>query len=151
MRQMWIVVLALLGAAVGCSHTMDVPKHFVSVDRSDLGPFVERAISADGVVIALRRQDNPSNGTLEFWSEALRNEMVNTQGYQFVKSEDVKSSTSQDGKLMEFAVEQRGTPLTYMMAVYVMRGDVVIVESGGKADEVKKHMTELRKSMLSAR
>ena len=68
---MILVVVAAAFLAGGCGHGIDAPDGFVTVDQ--VGEFETRAVSAEGVVIALRIHDNPEDGTLAFWSTAIQN------------------------------------------------------------------------------
>lgn len=151
MRHAKLITIAILGSALasGC-HNMDTPANFVSVDRSDLGDYKIKTISADGVVVGLKTRPNPKNGTLEFWSEAISNELIG-RGYKLIKSEDVTNSAGTPGKLMEFQTFDRGTTFGYLLAVYVTDMDVLLAEAGGKDQSLKKRSEAIRKSILSAR
>jgi len=135
----------------GCFHTMEAPVNFVSVDRADLGSYTVRAVSADGMVIGLRTQDNPKRGTLAFWAEAVRNELVAGKGYNLVKAEDVTAAPGRPGRLMQFAATDRGADFTYLLAVYVTDYSVLLAEAGGKKEAVAAREEDIRRCLLSAR
>jgi hypothetical protein len=121
------------------------------VAREDLGDYDQRAVSADGVVVGLRTQRTDSPGTLEFWSQAVTNELAATRGYQLVKSEDAASAGGLKCKLMTFHLDLRGNKMTYLLALYVDGREVLIAEAGGKSELVQKQQEQLRQSLLSVK
>jgi len=147
-----IILGAVLGAAMlaGCVRGLELPPNFVAMEKADLGHYDFRAVSADGVVLALSVRDNPKKGTLEFWSEAIRNELTD-RGYSLVKTEAVESSSNVPGTMLTMEEDLRGQKFTYVLAVFVKSREVLIAEAGGKADLVRLRMTEITKSLLSAK
>jgi len=131
----------------GCGRSRGLPAR---VDEPG-GLHQMRAVSADGVVLALRSHDNPRQGTLEFWSEAVKNELVGFRGYKLAGKEAIQSQAGRPGKLLSFATEQKGTMFTYMLAVFVPGRQVLIAEAGGKAQAVQPKAEALKKAMLSVK
>ncbi len=128
-----------------------MPEHFVELDEQRRGDYEVRGMSADGVVIGLRRHANLKNGSLPFWQDALRNELVG-RGYQPTgEMEEITSNGGTTGKLMTFKTTSRGTEFLYVLAMYVQPAQVTTVEAGGKADVVRKHLDALKESMRSVR
>jgi hypothetical protein len=149
----WTTILPAflaVAAAAGCQPAMVLPDGFVPVEEQP-GLHQMRAVSADGVVLALRSHENPKRGTLAFWSEAIKNELVSAKGYKLVREEPVRSQVGRHGVLLTFTTEQKGTPFTYMTAVFVTGGQVLLAEAGGKADAVKPKLKAITKALLSAR
>ncbi len=128
---------------------LDLPSSFVEVDEDEYSMYDMRGVSADGVVVAARRQENPKQGTLEFWSEAIKNELQSSKGYTLTSSDKVTSAKNLPGKLMSFVHEQSGVKFMYLLAVFVKDNDILIAEAGGKVDAVKPHLEEIKKSLLS--
>jgi hypothetical protein len=141
-------VMFLAGCLEG---SMSLPPNFIRVGQTGAGGFVQRGISADGVVVGLRTEKNPMGGTLEFWTEALGNQMTGDHGYKALGREDIKSDTGVPGRLLRFSSDRRGTEFTYLVAVYVQGDDILIAEAGGKADLVEAKMADIRKSLLSVK
>ena len=136
----------------GCAmHTMDIPANFVAVDKSALDGYDVRAVSADGVAVGLRSQSNPKNGSVEFWAEAIQNELTASKGYKLEKEEPLTSASGASGKLLVFSAQQSGADFTYMLAVFVRGDAILIAEAGGKADAVKPKMDALKAALRSAR
>ncbi len=149
-----LVTFALLLSAgaglAGCSPELTVPAGFVEVDEG-YSLYDMRAVSADGVVIALRTEDNPKRGTLAFWAKAVEKEFAARPGYKLVALEKITSATGQAGTLMTFNVIKEATDLTYMIVVYVRPDIVVMVEAGGPSEAVTDIKANLRTAMLSVR
>jgi hypothetical protein len=113
--------------------------------------YVLRAISADGVVVALRRQPNRRNGTLAFWKDAISKELADGRGYELTADEEVASDRGVPGRLLSFAAESRGSKARYLVGIFVDGEDVLVAEAGGKADAVDARADSIRKCLLSAR
>jgi hypothetical protein len=147
-----LIVTALACLAVcGCEPKMKMPVGFVEVPSNQLGIYKQRAVSADGVVIALREEDNHKGANLDFWATAVRNELVERRGYRLVKDEPLSRSgdVAPDGRLFTFAAKRAGVEFTYLTAVYVAGGRVTIAEAGGKAETVSPMLEAIRKSLSS--
>jgi hypothetical protein len=143
---------AALPACGGCAlHTMTLPASFVPVDKDYQGTYLVRGVSADGVVVALRREQNPEHGTLEFWTQAVSNRLVTGRSYKAGASEAVKSDAGVPGRLLAFEDQQQGVSYIYIVAVFVQGTDVLVAEAGGKADVVAPRAAEVRKALLSVR
>lgn len=151
----WTMIALIFGClSTGCRPgptELAMPEDFVELDEQRRGEYDVRGMSADGVVLGLRRHDNLDNGTLAFWQQALHNELIN-RGYKLqAPPETVTSGGGVDGKLMTFKTTSRGTEFLYVLAMYVQPRTVTTVEAGGKADAVREHMDEILKSVRSAR
>ena len=143
--------LALLG---GCGSAMELPASFVELGSQDDGSYgrnyVVRGVSPEGVIIALRKIDNPKNGTLEFWAKAIENEL-SQEGHSLVENSPVRSDAGTGGRLMTFSSVHQGEEFTYMLAIFVEGERILVAEAGGKAVDVKKHAEDINKSLLTAK
>ena len=146
-----VVIAAGVIAYIWTRPCMKLPADFVRVERRKAGPYEVRAIAADGTVVGLRRQWNPENGSLKFWTEAVKRELTDGRGYAATAEEDVKADNGTPGRLMKFSANPRGQDAVYLVALFVTNGDVLVAEAGGTADAMKTHEGELRKCLLSAR
>ena len=149
------IVLAGLAVLGGCGMKMDMPENFVAVSDYDRGTYEVRGVSADGMVLAARSEDNAKNGTLVFWSEAVRRELA-TRNYKLDETEDVKSDRGLAGKLMTFSVKRGGRAFTYMAAVFLKKGlldsgKVIVAEAGGETSAFKPRNDEIRDALLTIR
>jgi len=152
MRCAGLVVLLLCACVLcGCAGTMTLPANFVPVEKDQLGPYLVRGISADGVVIALRCETNPKEGTLDFWVNAVTNQLAGAAGYKLEKSDALTSDAGVPGKLLTFSAQIEGAPFTYLAAVFVKGSTILVAEAGGKTDAVAPKMEEIRKAFLTAK
>jgi len=151
MRSMLTSAIVLAGLMGGCAGQMDLPKHFVAVRADDLGDYHVRGISADGVVVGLRSEDNPTGGTLEFWSDAVAGELTGGRGYKLMETESITARSGLEGRMMTLSTTRSGGEFTYVLGVYIKGPSVLIAEAGGMAGAVEKHLPELREAMLSVR
>ena len=71
MRLAAIAAALALGLLAGCSPGIQWPPGFVEVGKENLGPYAQRAVSADGVVVDLRTEPNPKNAAADFWATAI--------------------------------------------------------------------------------
>lgn len=120
--------LATLGSGCARGFEIQTPDGFAELDRTD--DYRYRATSAEGVVIAVRREKNEPRGSLEFWSSALRSELE-LQGYHFESEKSVKSKDGTAGKQLRYAVTREGRPNALWVTVFVSGSRVLVVEAGG--------------------
>ena len=147
-----VAALAVAAASAGCmAGTMTLPPDFVKVQDRGADSYAVRGISADGVMVALSRQENPPNGTLAFWTEAVTNQMVSGRGYKAAGSEPIASAENVPGRLLTFTTEKQGAAFTYMAAVFVKGNDILIAEAGGRTDVVEPKLADIQKAFRSVK
>ncbi len=151
MRRLFTIAIVASAVLSGCELKIKAPPGFVEVQGQTYDSYDLRSVSADGVVIGLRTEDNPKDGTLDFWATAVRNELVGHRGYKLVKDEPVESVSGAPGRLLTFSANRSGARFTYMAAVYVIGQKVAVIEAGGKANTVAPKTADIRKAMLSIR
>jgi len=150
MRQVTLVVALAAVAAVGCTaHTMTLPANFVPFDKPGGGMYFARGVSADGVVVGLRSEQNRKEGTIDFWAEAVRNQLTEGKGYRFQGGEDVACASGQRGRLLTFTADESGVNFTYLIALFVQPQAVLIAEAGGKTEALKAKTDEIKKAFAS--
>lgn len=149
LKNAWIFALAIPFLAAGCSR-LDIPSGFVAVPAADRGAYQERLISADGVVIGLRTQNNLQNGDLEFWTLAIQNHFSKNMGYASIKAEDIQSPAGRPGRVIEFSSSQSGGMFIYQVGLFVSQYRVTIVEAGGRKEEFDRRRDDVLKSIRSA-
>lgn len=123
------LVFSILALSAGCSRgfSIQTPEGFAELDDGD---YAYRATSAEGVVIAVRREDNDPQGNLAFWSAAVDYEL-RRKGYSAVSSKSVKSASGVSGKQIRYGITREGRPNVLWATVYVTSGNVTVVEAGG--------------------
>jgi hypothetical protein len=122
-------MFSVLALSAGCSRGFEIqtPEGFAELDE---GSYSYRATSAEGVVIAVRREDNDPQGNLAFWSAAVDYEL-RRKGYAAVSSKSVKSASGVPGKQIRYSATRDGRPNVLWATVYVTGGHVTVVEAGG--------------------
>jgi len=137
------LVATLFGS--GCSRGFDIktPDGFAELD--DAEGYRYRATSADGVVLAVRREKNEPKGSLDFWAAAVGNELT-SRGYGKPAVESLKSQNGTAGKKLAFRTVKNGRPSVLWVAVFVSDDRVVVVETGGDAD----HFSQVESKVSAA-
>ena len=151
MRYMITLSTLIVGMLAGCGATMTAPEDFVEVPREQRGAYDFRAISADGAVVAVRRIDNAKKGTLDFWTQAVSNELKVGKGYKLTESKDVRSSSGAPGRLLTLTSRQGGVDYIYMLALYVRPDAVIVAEAAGTTDAIEPKRSAITEALLSAR
>lgn len=129
---LFLVLLAACGPAY-LRGTEDCPTGYVPVDRLH-GEFAGRAISAEGVVIAVRTRDHKPQGTLDFWTSVVKKELIEGKGYAFKSGKDL-----QDGRALLFTAPSAA----YYVALFVRPSRIYTVEIAGPREEVEKGLKAL--------
>lgn len=116
-------VLALLGllALGACAFSMNVPEGFLVRGESR---HALRATTPEGMYILVRDFDDPDEGTLAFWTEALRHDLVENRGYRFVAEHAVQDGAGREGKALQFTTVYEGEPVGYLAALIVVPGSL---------------------------
>lgn len=122
----------------GCAtFSMDTPGAFIELEE-EYSSYGYRSASADGVVVAVRDLENERRGTLEFWSEAIRNRMREGQGYALLEESDVQARGGLRGKQMRFGRDANGTSYIYWVTVFARtegrKPRLWIIEAGGETE-----------------
>ena len=123
----WVLV-ALCG--VGCaSASLDAPAGFARLDASD--EFAWRAVSADGVVLAVRDVPNRPEANLAFWSHTV-DERLRVRGYaRDGEAREVRNRDGVAGTQFRYDRDEEGRAHRYWVTVFVRGSHVYVVEAGG--------------------
>lgn len=144
-----LLLLLLAATACGPSVSLQTPPGFAVLPKQT--EYLYRAASADGVVLAVRAEENKPTGNLDFWSEAL-DRQLRQGGYKpDGKSEDVKSASGIPGRRLKYTRENQGRTYRYWVSVFVTETRVFCVEAGGDEDRFKgKALETIQKASDSA-
>ncbi len=150
-----ITIATILAAALalgGCIHSFDLPAGFARVPtKLDNDIYHTRGVSADGVVIALRAAKKPENSDLDFCAKATVNRLTSAGQYRLVENEEITTEAGLDGRLMTFSTERHGVEFTYVAAVFVTDGELLIAEAGGKTALVKRDWDKIIRAIKTVR
>jgi hypothetical protein len=143
-----LTLSAVLLTFAGCQTQMEVPEGFVRLEQP--GRYDVKAISPDGVSVSARRIDVPDDSTLDFWVEAVGNELT-AGGYTHIQNEDVTDAAGHPGRLLWFDRELEGRRYTYVTGLYTLSNRLLVAEAGGPADAFETRRKAIRESLLSVR
>ena len=82
MQQQRTTLFALAAASLllgACTIQADLPSEFLRLDSQQREL---KAMTADDARLWVREFDDPEDGNLAFWTEALRNDLVDRRGYK---------------------------------------------------------------------
>jgi hypothetical protein len=135
---------ALLALATACGRPFDVKTAPGLVELQHQEPdYQYRAISPEGVVMGVRVVDVDKQGDLEFWTRATTLRMRELEGYALLGAADVKSRDGRPGHELRFGHDEHGKPFLYTLRIFVGRGKLFLVETGGPKKEVEHYQGQL--------
>jgi len=136
---------SLAGGLAGCiAFETTTPAGFVELD--DQQPNYDyRAVSADGVVIAVREIKHDPKGSSEFWVTAIRNQMRDTAGYALIEEKKVTTRSGLQGTQLKFGHDQDGVTMLYDVTIFVTKKYIFLLEFGGTKDEMTRNAANLAK------
>ncbi|MDX9719399.1 MAG: hypothetical protein RBU37_01535 [Myxococcota bacterium] len=149
-----VIVFFAIAFAAGlsaCSSraVLTTPNGFVSLPEDSLyTPVCYKAVSADDVVLLVRRQRDQAKGNVDFWSEAITRELLERQGYELLASRDV-SAGGLSGKLSSFRGAIGNRVFRYELAVFVQDSDVLTVEAGSPEDSYESNAPVIQSAIES--
>ncbi len=129
-RHVAMLAVALSSAFVGgCGTlTMVTPDGFAELD--DQESYDYRATNAEGVAVAVRREDNSPSGDLSFWAGAL-DAHLRRAGSAAVKTTPVEASGGLKGTQLRYTVNRNGRKHVFWLTVFVTESEVITIEAGG--------------------
>lgn len=125
-----VAALALALHGCGAAHPL-TPSGFAAFTASE--PF--RAVSPDGVVYRVHREENPGEAKLAFWKEALTSRMK-AKGYALSTDGDIAGADAAPGYLLELAAPLGLREHGYLIALFVRGDELVVVEASGPAESL---------------
>ena len=140
------IVIAVFGLA-SCAVTPDasIPEGYVSVPTG--GDEILSAVAPTGNRMVVKRHTNPPEGTLEFWRDAVRNELVDGRGYEVVESQGAAGAGGTPAWEMLFRVTRQEGAYLYLVTVRVAGGSVIVAEAGGQEASIRPDLDGLRQAM----
>jgi hypothetical protein len=134
--------ILVMGAA--CVHTQvkgePVPQGFARYTKTR----EIKAVSPEGVTYRVRSEANKPFAQLPFWKEALKKRMLDA-GYIFLGEAPV-TADKREGYLLELTAPYGQQDYTYLIAVFALKREIVIVEAAGEVTE----LTARRDDILAA-
>ena len=137
---------ALVVTGCGAGFSITTPAGFAELD--DQEHYGYRATNPQGVVIAVRREENAPYGDLSFWSGAV-DAHLRRNGYTAVKAIDVKTADNIPGKQIRYRATRGGRDHAFWVTVFVTETVVVTVEVGGDVEFFEQLEKPLTKALAS--
>ncbi len=138
-------LLALCLALPGCgaSFTAATPPGFVDLGDDPSERYDYRAITPDGLVMAVRDIEHDPRGELTFWTQAVENHMRQKGGYALLQTRDVKSADGLGGKQLRFGHDEGSKPHLYFVTIFVTDKRIYVVEAGGTKELMDRHAQQI--------
>ena len=143
--------LGLFVALAGCGrpYAMERPPAFREYTEShDL-----RLITADGVMLKVRKTDNYPKAALAFWADAMSTHLQE-QGYAAKSKLCFKTASGLDGCTLDFLVPHGAQDWALSETLFVVDDDIYLVEVAGPYDryaQVEKQLAESYKTFRLGR
>jgi hypothetical protein len=101
----------------GCAIQANVPDKFLKL-KNDSYEF--KATSADDAIFWVRRFDTDAEGSsLDFWQEALTNNLVKGRGYKLVKSDALETRGGRQGRALILEASVGGETRRELFCVFL--------------------------------
>jgi hypothetical protein len=150
MRSIVLIIVSLAAlAACGPSFHHPTPREFVELEDQRLYDY--RAVSADGMVLAVREIEHEPKGDLAFWSKAIENHMRKRAGYALLGVRDVKTDSGLAGKQLRFGHDRGQKPHLYYLTVFVTGDHIYLLEAGGSKEQMTKRDAALATAIAGFR
>lgn len=139
-----LAIALLLAPWFGCTTFKAVPPDGFAVFE---GRESFLAVSADGVTYRVRHVDSDPDVGLDFWTEALKRRMQNA-GYVFVEESAVHAG-GEEGYQLLLAAPYGHEDYSYLIALFMPRGVLVVVESAGSVTRFDARRAAIDKSIAA--
>ncbi len=142
-----LVLLAILDLT-GCGRgfTIVTPAGFAELE--DQEHYGYRATTAEGVVVAVRKEVNNPYGDLSFWSGAV-DAQLRRRGYVATEAVDVKTNGGVEGRQIRYNHKYKGRKNIFWVTVFVTKSAVVTIEAGGDSEYFGKLEEAVSKAISS--
>ncbi|HUT32362.1 MAG TPA: DUF4349 domain-containing protein [Planctomycetota bacterium] len=110
-----------------------------------------RAMSADEVLVRLRRHENYKGGDLEFWATLVRRALVAQRAFALKEPSDLRLRTGVAARVLAGSKEIGGKPYGYLIAVIARKGHVYTFEAWGPQEKFAAHRAKLEAAICSIR
>lgn len=146
-----LAAAALLALLPGCSGlSMSPPDQFLVV--ADSAREI-KAVSPDSTLLWVRRFEDEHAGGLDFWSEALLDDLVKNRGYRLLEKNTLLLNSGTSGMEYLFEATARGVRQKYLLCLFVRRAGssstICTAEYVGPAEEFDGRIEAVRGAVRS--
>lgn len=144
------MLLAVALVLVSSCVSLQTPEGYAEMEYA--GGHDYKAVSTDAAVVTVRvhRNQDKKQGTLDYWTEASRNQLTLSRGYTF-KEEGQFVSTRGPGRWLLFEQRYKGTLYLYLLGLVVDGRKIFALEATGEKEIFQKDMPKLVKCFSSLR
>lgn len=146
--------LLLTALLAGCApFQVAPPEHFVELEESEWSDYAARAVNAEGVVLAVRDVPNVPEGSLTFWTDAIRNRLRTVRGYAVIEERDVTAASGEAGHQLRLGRDEGSQTYDYWVTIFATPrafledGHVFVVEAGGRREAFARVQAALDRSI----
>jgi hypothetical protein len=112
------LVCALLLPCGACKIAMRLPAEFLQLEHA-VG---YQAVTADDARVWVRQFADPDEGSVDFWTGALKEDLLRNRGYQLVDQGTVRDAAGREGRWLQCTATVDGERFGYLSAVFVLPG-----------------------------
>jgi hypothetical protein len=127
---------------------LSVPESYIKYYESD---DETRAMSADEVMLRLRRHDNYKGGDLAFWTALVRRALVAQRAFALKDPSDLTLRTGVAARVLAGSKEIGGKPYGYLIAVIAREEHVYTFEAWGPQEKFATDRAKLDAAIRSLR
>ena len=138
----WLFGAGLLLGGCGTSFEAATPPGFVELDEAD-SAYAYRAMTADGLVIAVREIEHEPQGELSFWARAIENRLRQRGGYALLDTRSITCRSGQTGTQLHFGHDEGSRPHLYTVSLFVTDDTIYVIEAGGTKELMEKHADQI--------
>ncbi len=112
------------------------------------GSSVYEAVSPEGILYRVRTVKNYPEQDLDFWSKALKNQLVK-EGYTLIRDEERFEAGKRRGVLYEWGVPYGNKNYLYLTAIIIFDNKIAVAEAAGEHTLYRKYRDSLLASLTS--
>lgn len=131
-----------LAAACGRPFHIATPPGFVALDDQEPA-YDYRAMTPEGVVVAVRVVPAKDKGDVEFWTRAVTLRMRQNEGYALLQAADVAARDGTRGKELVFGHDEDGKPYLYDVTLFMAQDRLFVMETGGSKTEMARYKASI--------
>lgn len=146
---------ALVGALAAAACTppaptahLQTPDGFAALEKQT--DYVYRAASAEGVVVAIRAEENRPKSTLDFWAGALDQRLRQNRYVLDGKAGEARAAGGLTGKQLRYTREDQGRKYRFWVTVFVTPERVWVIEAGGDQERFTGAIEETMKKAIDS-
>ena len=137
-----MVAMAMVAMGCGPSFVAVTPPGFVELNDQE-PEYSYRAVSVEGVVVAVREIEHDPKGDADFWTRAVQSHMRDRDGYALIEEKKVTTRSGLQGTQLRFGRDIEGESMLYYVTVFVTDKHIFLLEFGGTKEEIERREAEL--------